>query len=117
MNTITAPKLEQRIIYRLPCSFELQLTGDGRNTGTVQALNISLIGLGFSHNLDGLEEGEEVALGMAGQKDVRGTVRWSDSQYAGVQFSHCLDHVWDSWVMKAMPAGPKPKLGARLSNN
>jgi len=117
MKTITAPKLEKRIIYRLPCSFELQLTAGGRNTGTVQALNISLIGLGIRHELKGLEEGLEVALGMSGQKDVKGTVRWSNSGYAGVQFSHCLDHVWDSWVMKAMPAGPKPKLGARLSNN
>lgn len=117
MNTITAPRLEKRIIYRLPCSFELQLTAEGRNTGTVQALNISLIGLGIRHQLDRLEEGQEVALGMPGEKDVRGTVRWSNSEYAGVQFSNCLDHVWDSWVMRAMPAGPKPKLGARLSKN
>ena len=117
MKTITAPKLEKRIIYRLPCSFELRLNAGSQNTGTVQAFNISLIGLGFRHRLEGLREGQEVALGMSGQKDVRGTVRWTNSEYAGVQFSHCLDHVWDSWVMKAMPAGPKPKLGARLSKN
>ena len=111
--------LEQRIIDRLTCSFELQLSSQGRNSGTVEALNISLIGLGIRHNLgDGsLQAGQEVALGMPGQKDVKGTVRWADSQHAGVQFSHCLDHVWDSWVMKAMPAGPKPAFSARLSKN
>jgi len=86
--------------------------------GTVEALNISLIGLGIRHNLpEGLQEGQDVSLGMPGQKDVRATIRWANSEFAGVQFCHCLDHVWDSWVVKALPAGPMPRYGVRLSQN
>lgn len=100
------PQLEQRISNRLTCSFELQLSiSDGRHNGTVQARDISLMGLGFRHRMGHgtLSAGQPVRLALDGHDEVEATVRWSDAEYAGVKFSDCLDHVWDSWVVKALP--------------
>jgi hypothetical protein len=111
------PQLEQRISTRLTCSFELHLsTHEDRNTGTVKAHNISLLGLGFQHCMGegSLEPGQPVQLSLSEHNDVDATVRWSNAEYAGVKFSDCLDHVWDSWVVKALPNATK---AAQLSLN
>lgn len=73
-------------------------------SGTVQATNISFMGLGFRHGMGegALSTGQVVTLGMSGHKDVDATIRWSNGQCAGVQFSDCLDQVWESWVVKAL---------------
>jgi PilZ domain-containing protein len=107
------PQLEQRISSRLTCSFELQLsTSDGRSTGTVEARDISLMGLGFRHCLGegSLGTGQAVKLALVGYDEVEATVRWSDAECAGVKFSDCLDHVWDSWVVKALPNSRSKRL-------
>ena len=99
-------QLEQRISNRLTCSFELQLSTAGdRHTGTVEAQNISLMGLGFRHRFGegSLKTGDPVQLALSGRDGVDAKVCWSNAECAGVKFSECLDHVWDSWVVDALP--------------
>lgn len=98
-----ATVVDQRIISRLPCSLQLEISAPKTGkTGTVQAQNISMMGLGFRHTLGkrALKKGQQVVLSMTGLNPVNGTVRWVHGDEAGVQFSECLDHVFDSWVVR-----------------
>lgn len=97
---------EKRIFSRVPCLVDLEVIGAGTPPTAVEAVDLSLLGVGFTIRRPEtkVEIGEQVEIGMHGLRTVRGQVRWNHGGRVGVQFRGRFQDIVDSWVGEVLAA-------------
>lgn len=98
---------EKRVFSRIECLVDLEVLGHTEeNEETVEAVDLSLLGLGFERNAQGGRylPGDTVTVGMHGLRPVQAKVRWNSGQRVGVQFCGRFHDIIDSWVGEVLSA-------------
>ena len=95
---------EKRVFSRVDCLLDLEL--EHGSTEDVEALDLSLQGLGFQRDTlkEPLPLGRTVTIGIHGFPPVQAQVRWNDGSRVGVQFCGHLHDIVDSWVGEVLAA-------------
>lgn len=95
---------EKRVFSRVECLLDLELEHD--TTEPVEAIDLSLLGLGFHRNQSSapLPMGHTVSVGIHGFTPVQAQVRWDDGSRVGVQFCGRLHDIVNSWVGEVLAA-------------
>lgn len=95
---------EKRVFSRVECLLDLELVHE--QTEEIEALDLSLLGLGFQRDPAStpLPVGRDVSVGIHGFTPVRAQVRWDDGSRVGVQFCGRLHDIIDSWVGEVLAA-------------
>lgn len=95
---------EKRVFSRVECLLDLELQHG--LTEDVEALDLSLQGLGFQRDLHKgpLPLGKTVTVGIHGFPPVVAQVRWNEGSRVGVQFCGQLHDILDSWVGEVLAA-------------
>lgn len=96
---------EKRVFSRVECFVDLEVESQ-EGTESVEAVDLSLLGLGFSCATlrRELRTGQRVRVGMAGLRPVLAQVRWQDGSRVGVQFCGRFHDIVDSWVGEVLSA-------------
>ncbi len=99
---------EKRIFSRVECLMDLELERHDERalTEEVEALDLSLLGLGFQRppGETPLPLGSRVTVGLHGFPPVQAQVRWNDGARVGVQFCGRLHEIMESWVGEVLAA-------------
>lgn len=97
---------EKRVFSRVPCLLDLELREGPARLEEIEALDISLLGLGFqrSQQTSEMALGSTVVVGLHGFPPVQAQVRWNDGERVGVQFCGRLHDIIDSWVGEVLAA-------------
>lgn len=100
---------DKRVFSRVPCLVDLEVLEEGGPSGTpetVEALDLSLLGVGFerSGNEQSLLPGQTVSVGMHGLTPVQAQVRWNHGSRVGVQFCGRFHDIMESWVGEVLAA-------------
>jgi PilZ domain-containing protein len=97
---------EKRVFSRIPCLVDLEVRADDQSPKKVEAVDLSLLGVGFDTEKDDrtLTPGDSVTVGMHGLLPVQGQVRWNSGQRVGVQFCGRFHDIMESWVGEVLSA-------------
>ncbi len=95
---------EKRVFSRVECLLDLEL--EHEKTESIEAIDLSLLGLGFHRNTVSapLPLGRTVTVGIHGFTPVKAQVRWDDGSRVGVQFCGRLHDIVNSWVGEVLAA-------------
>lgn len=95
---------EKRVFSRVECLLDLEL--EHGKTEPIEAIDLSLLGLGFHRNTvsSPLPMGRTVTVGIHGFAPVKAQVRWDDGSRVGVQFCGRLHDIVNSWVGEVLAA-------------
>ena len=85
---------------------DLEVNGDSFESEEVEALDLSLLGLGFERDpvKDPLPLGQVLDIGIHGFAPLQAKVRWIEGSRVGVQFCGRLSEIVESWVGEVMSA-------------
>ena len=97
---------EKRVFSRVPCLVDLEVVGAETPAAPVEAVDLSLLGVGFTLRRPEtkVEIGQQVEIAMHGLRTVRGQVRWNQGGRVGVQFRGRFQDIVDSWVGEVLAA-------------
>ncbi len=100
---------EKRIFSRIECWVDLEVQGQRRDQefcDKVEALDLSLLGVGFERKDGGCEYdlGDTVTVAMQGLPAVDAKVRWNSGSRVGVQFCGRIQDILESWVGEVLAA-------------
>lgn len=99
---------EKRVFSRIECLVDLELHqgSDRQNGEKVEAVDLSLLGVGLSRRTESkeLQLGDTVSVGMHGLRPVSAKVRWKSGSRVGVQFCGRFHDIIDSWVGEVLAA-------------
>lgn len=97
--------LEKRVFSRVDCYVDLDLESPV-GTERVEAVDLSLLGLGFerTQTQPELQAGSTLTLCMHGLRPVAAKVRWQHGARVGVQFCGRFHDIVDSWVGEVLAA-------------
>jgi len=108
---------EKRVFSRVRCLVDLEVRGEAVGE-TVEAVDLSLLGVGFQRHKDEpeIEPGATLTVGMQGLKPLKGKVRWNHGSRVGVQFCGRFHDIVESWVGEVL-AAQGVKIQDLFSNN
>lgn len=96
---------EKRVFSRVECFVDLEVESQ-EGIERVEAIDLSLLGLGFSGATlrNELRAGQRVRVAMSGLRPVLAQVRWQDGSRVGVQFCGRFHDIVESWVGEVLSA-------------
>lgn len=92
---------DKRVFLRVPCLVDLDVEREPSGLDRVEAIDLSLLGVGFQQSGSAtvrFEPGDTVTVGISGLRPLNAKVRWKSGRRVGVQFCGRFPDIVDSWV-------------------